>query len=280
MIAMEEFELWRDQGDDPPLIIRGEARLPRNPKGAVVICHGFKGFAHFSFFPYLAGKIAEAGFRAITFDFSGSGIGEDRQNFTNPDAFTHNTYRQELDDIEAVVAEARVHDWIEDGYGLFGHSRGGGVAILHAQRDPKVKTLVTWAAISSTNRWTHEVVEKWRATGFIDIENARTKQTIPLSTDILHEVEHFGDSMLNIPYAASRMKIPWLILHGAEDETVDVSEAERLNGLSERVSTLRIVEGTDHSLGGKHPLPDVITPMLEQVTRETVEFYSKNMPAV
>jgi alpha-beta hydrolase superfamily lysophospholipase len=280
VIPREEFELWRDQGDDRPLIIRGEARLPENPKGTVVICHGFKGFAHFSFFPYVAEKLAEAGFRAITFDFSGSGVGEDRENFTNPEAFTHNTYRQELDDIESVVAEARVHDWIEDGYGLFGHSRGGGVAILHAQRDPQVKTLVTWAAISSTNRWTHEVVAKWRETGFVDIENARTKQTIPLSTDILHEVEHLGDTMLNIPHAASRIKIPWLILHGAQDETVSVSEAERLNSLSDSISTLRIVEGTDHSLGGKHPLPEKITPMLEQVTRETVEFYSANMPAV
>lgn len=280
MIEQEEFELWRDQGDDRPLIIRGEVRLPRNPKGAVVICHGFKGFAHFSFFPYLAEKLAEAGFRAITFDFSGSGIGEDRENFTNPEAFTHNTYRQELDDIEAVVEEARVHHWIKDGYGLFGHSRGGGVAILHADRDAMVKTLVTWAAISSTNRWTHEVVEKWRQTGFIDIENARTKQTIPLSTDLLHEVEHFGQTMLNIPDAASCIRIPWLIVHGAQDETVDVSEAERLSNLSDGTSTLRIVEGTDHSLGGKHPLPDVITPMLESVTSETVEFYSKNMPAV
>jgi alpha-beta hydrolase superfamily lysophospholipase len=280
VIRKEEFELWRDQGDDRPLIIRGEVRLPDNPKGAVVICHGFKGFAHFSFFPYLAEKVAEAGFRAITFDFSGSGIGEDRLNFTNPDAFTHNTYRQELDDIEAVVAEARVHDWIEDSYGLFGHSRGGGVAILHAQRDKHVKALVTWAAISSTNRWTSEVIARWRETGFTNIENARTKQTIPLSIDILHEVEHFGETLLNIPYAASRIKVPWLILHGAQDETVNVSEAEKLGRLSDGTSTLRIVEGTDHSLGGKHPLPEIISPMLEQVTCETVEFYSANMPTV
>ncbi len=280
MIQKEEFELWRDQGDERPLIIRGEIRLPENPKCAVVICHGFKGFAHFSFFPYVAEKLAEAGFRAITFDFSGSGVGEDRENFTNPDAFTHNTYHQELDDLEAVVAEARVHDWIDDGYGLFGHSRGGGVAILHAQRDSQVKTLVTWAAISSTNRWDHDVVTKWRETGFTDIVNARTKQTIPLSLDILHEVEHYGETLLNIPYAASRIKVPWLILHGAQDETVPASEAEKLGRLSDTVSTLRIVEGTDHSLGGKHPLPEKIAPMLEQVTRETVEFFSANMPAV
>jgi len=276
VIEMEEFELWRDRGDETPLIIRGEAHLPSNPKGTVVICHGFKGFAHFSFFPYLAKQLAEAGLRAITFDFSGSGIGEDRENFTNPEAFTHNTYAQELDDLDAVVAEARVHDWIEDGYGLFGHSRGGGVAILHACRDSQVKTLVTWAAISTTNRWTHDAVADWRATGFMDIVNARTKQSIPLSTDLLHEVEQFSETTLNIPFAASRIQAPWLIVHGADDETVPVAEAQRLSSLSEGVSTLRIIEKTDHSLGGKHPL-EMITPTLESVTRETVEFFSKNL---
>ncbi len=281
MIELEEFELWRDRGEDKPLIIRGEARLPLNAKGAVVICHGFKGFAHFSFFPYVAGQLAEAGYRAITFDFSGSGIGKDRENFTNPDAFTHNTYRQELDDLEAVVAEARVRDWIEADFGLFGHSRGGGVAILHACRDSHVKALVTWAAIASTNRWSPEVVAAWRKSGFMDIVNARTKQTIPVSTNLLHEVEQYGDTTLNIAFAASRIRAPWLILHGLDDETVPVSEAERLSVLSEGVSTLRTIEGANHSLGGKHPLEE-ITPILESVTRETVEFFAARLapPAV
>ena len=278
MIELEEFELWRDRGDDSPLIIRGEARLPANPKGTVVICHGFKGFAHFSFFPYVAEQLANAGFRAITFDFSGSGIGKDRENFTNPDAFTHNTYIQELDDLEAVVSEARVHDWIDGDYGLFGHSRGGGIAILHASRDPYVKALVTWAAISSTNRWTHETVADWRATGFMDIVNTRTKQSIPLSTDILHEVEHFGETMLNIPHAASSIHVPWLIVHGGDDETVPFSEAESLSSLSDGISTLSIHDGANHSLGGKHPLTEV-SPTLEKVTRETVDFFSAKMKA-
>ncbi len=125
VIDLDEFELWRDRGDEAPLIIRGEARVPQGARGTVVICHGFKGFAHFSFFPYLAQQLAERGLRAITFDFSGSGIGEDRENFTNRDAFTHNTYMQELEDLDAVVSEARVRDWIDDSYGLLGHSQAG-----------------------------------------------------------------------------------------------------------------------------------------------------------
>ena len=112
---LEVFEFWRDRGEAAPLIVRGEVRHPADAKGAVVICHGFKGFARFAFFPRLADQIADRGLRAITFDFSGSGIGEDRENFTNPSAFTSNTYLQELEDLAAVVAEARVRRWIDDG---------------------------------------------------------------------------------------------------------------------------------------------------------------------
>jgi alpha-beta hydrolase superfamily lysophospholipase len=275
-VQTEEFELWRDRGERAPLIIRGEARIPADARSAVVICHGFKGFAHFAFFPYLAGKIAEAGMRAITFDFSGSGVGDDRENFTNPLAFTHNTYLQELADLEAVIAEARVHDWIDAGYGLFGHSRGGGVAILHAASDAAVKALVTWASISSANRWAPEVIADWRQRGFMDITNARTGQTIPLSIELLQEVEALGETRLNIPSAASHVKVPWLILHGREDETVALAEGERLAALSEGTSTFRAVDGANHTFGGKHPLT-AVPPVLESTVRETVEFFAGHL---
>ncbi len=270
-MRLEEFEVWRDRGEKAPLIIRGEARVPDDGRGAVIICHGFKGFARFAFFPMLAERLGEAGLCAITFDFSGSGIGKDRENFTNPLAFTHNTYLQELDDLNAVVAEAKVHDWIDDHYGVLGHSRGGGVAILHAARDPAVKALVTWAAISSTNRWAPEVVAEWRQRGYIDVPNARTGQTIKLSIELLHEVERHGETRLNIAAAASGIHSPWLILHGDADETVPASEAERLASLSD-VATLSIVEGGSHTFGAKHPLGDV-GPVLDHVLGGSVDFF-------
>lgn len=279
MIELDEFDLWRDRGDESPLIIRGEARVPDQASGTVVICHGFKGFAHFSFFPYVAQQLAEGGLRAITFDFSGSGVGEDRENFTNRDAFTHNTYMQELEDLDAVVAEARVRDWIDDGYGLMGHSRGGGIAILHAARDAGVKALVTWAAISSTNRWAPEVVTDWRQRGFIDIPNARTGDVIPVSIELLHEVERYGETRLNIAAAAAQIEAPWLIVHGTEDETLAVSEAERLASVAGPEAELLVLDGVNHSFGGKHPLTEV-TPVLESVTRRTVEFFRKHLVRV
>ncbi len=276
MIELDEFEIRRNRGSEPELIIRGEAHIPADPRGTVVICHGFKGFAHWAFFPYLAAQLAAGGLCAVTFDFSGSGIGDDRENFTNPNAFTANTYRQELDDLEAVLGKARESGWIEDRYGLFGHSRGGGVAVMRASVDENLKALVTWAAISSTNRWTTEAAAEWRRSGFTNIHNARTGQTIPLSTALLDEVEAYGETNLNVASAASRISVPWLIVHGSADETVAVSEGERLHRLSPSSSTLRVIDGANHAFDARHPLTET-PPALTTATSETVSFFAEHL---
>ena len=77
------------------LRIRGEARIPVRPPGAtaqgVILCHGFKGFGRWGFFPYLAERLAAEGLTAVTFDFSGSGVGPDRETFTELHAFAANS---------------------------------------------------------------------------------------------------------------------------------------------------------------------------------------------
>ena len=82
-VEAERFEIPCKDG----LSIRGEVYRAEPSLGAVIVCHGFKGFAHWAFFPYLARKLAEDGLTAITFDFSGSGIGRDRESFTDAEAF-------------------------------------------------------------------------------------------------------------------------------------------------------------------------------------------------
>jgi uncharacterized protein len=272
MIREDSFTLHRPGG----LTIRGETFAEAdNPSRTVVICHGFKGFAHWGFFPHLARAIANAGMRAITFDFSGSGIGDDRETFVDADAFAKNTFTQELADLDAVIKEARRREWITQPYGLLGHSRGGGVAILHAGANEDVKALVTWAAISYVTRWTPSDVITWRERGFVDIVNARTGQVMKLGTSLLDEVEEYGQSRLDIAAAAARVKVPWLILHGDEDETVPRSEADRLHELSRGSSTLRIVRA-NHGFGAKHPF-DEVPESLEEAISATLDFLDNHL---
>src|SRR6266566_3940279 len=102
-IKAETFEIPCRDG----LSIRGEVYLADSSLGSVVICHGFKGFAHWAFFPYLARTLAQDGLTAITFDFSGSGIGADRESFTQAAAFANNTFSRELEDLELIEDYAR-----------------------------------------------------------------------------------------------------------------------------------------------------------------------------
>ncbi len=284
MIETEQFELTRDRpGGGKPLVVRGESyhSAPGSSTEAagaatVVICHGFKGFAHWAFFPYLARTVTEYGMRAVTFDLSGSGIGVDRENFTTLEEFTTNTFTQELTDLDEVIAESRRRGWIDREFGLFGHSRGGGVAILHASLDRDVKALVTWAAISSTSRWDEDVVRDWRSRGYTDIENTRTRQTMRLGIAVLDEVEALGKTKLDVAAAARRISVPWLVVHGDADETVPVKEAELLSELSPGFSTLWTVEGAGHAFGATHPVSHP-PPLLALVTRGTVQFLAEHL---
>ena len=62
--------------------LRGDIREGRI-SSAIVVCHGFKGFKDWGFFPYLADCLAAGtGAMVISFNFSGSGIGPDLESFT------------------------------------------------------------------------------------------------------------------------------------------------------------------------------------------------------
>jgi len=268
----EAFEIPCSDG----LFIRGEVYPAETALGSVIICHGFKGFAHWAFFPYLARSLAEAGLNAITFDFSGSGIGPDRESFTQPDAFAGNTFSKEQDDIENVFDFASRRKIINGKFGLFGHSRGGGMAIIYAAgHAAEVSSLVTWASIGRTNWWTPEDALTWRRRGYAEVTNSRTGQVMRIDTDLLEDVELHGATKLDVAGAAQKVKVPWLIIHGTGDETVRSTEAERLHELSPEVSTLRLIKDANHGFGATHPLNE-IPRALEKVVLETVKFFVRN----
>lgn len=261
------------------LTIRGDLYPAESPVGTVVITHGFKGFARWAFFPYLARSLAQDGLTAITFDTSGSGIGPDRESFTQEREFAANTLSKDLDDFELVEDYARRKKWIDGKYGLFGHSRGGGTAILFtAAEGSMVSSLVTWAAISYPTRWSPEDVLTWRKRGYSEVTNSRTGQIMRLETDMLDDVELHAKTKLNIENAARKIKVPWLIVHGTADDTVPSTEAEHLHSLSKGLSTLRLIKGANHGFDAKHPLTEV-PPVLEKVVQETVKFFVRNATA-
>jgi alpha-beta hydrolase superfamily lysophospholipase len=243
-----------------------------------VIVHGFKGFKDWGMFPHLAERLARAGFTAVSFNLSGSGV-DDAGDFSLPDRFAHNTFSAELQDLAQVldaVMSGVIGVPVPTSLGLIGHSRGGGIAALQTSRDSRVRALVTWAAISRVERWGREQREAWRAAGHTEIQNARTGQILPLYTDVLDDIERNAQT-LDIPSAAARIKVPWLIIHGTEDESVSFSEAEALKAANRRRKTrLLAIERGGHTFGATHPWRSA-TPELDTVFDATLEWLASHL---
>ncbi len=240
-----------------------------SPRPAVIVLHGFKGFKDWGMFPPFSERLARAGVTAVTPNLSGSGVDEAGQ-FTRPDRFAHNTFSAELEDLSRVVsalAEGRLGVPAPSRIGLVGHSRGGGIAVLQAARDPRIRALVTWAAISSVERWSPEEQSSWRERGVNEVVNSRTGQKLPQYLEVLDDVaRHAGvGGALDILGAAARVRVPWLIAHGARDEAVSPLEGQALFAASPSdATTLLEIEEAGHTFGTVHPWKGT-TPEFERV---------------
>ena len=261
-------------------VLHGFVDLPdaAGERPAVVICHGFKGFMEWGFFPHLAALLAERGFVAVRFNLSGAGMLPGDELVTDVDAFRENTYSRELADLQAVLAAAG--ETIAPGrvdrrrVGLFGHSRGGGAALLAAASPhwrERVGALVTWAAIADVDRFTPEQKEDWRRAGELPVVNARTGQELALGRALLDDVEE-RRAELDLLAAAAARRAPWLIVHGAEDESVPVEEAHRLAGRAGGEKELLVIPGANHTFGGRHPFAGP-TPQLVQALNATQRWF-------
>jgi pimeloyl-ACP methyl ester carboxylesterase len=243
------------------------------PRPAIVVVHGFKGFKDWGMWPPFAERLARAGFVAVTLNLSGSGV-DDRGEFAYPERFGHNTFTAELQDIRRVMdalAAGELETAPPPAVGMLGHSRGGGMAVLHTAEDARVRALVTWAAISTVERWQTSERAAWRASGMQKVTNVRTGQVLPLYPDVLDDIERHARE-LDIERAAASITVPWLIVHGTADEAVALAEGRRLAAAAPGTATLW-VEGAGHTFGAAHPWVGS-TPALDRVLDETIGFFS------
>ena len=248
------------------------------PRAAVVTVHGFKGFKDWGMWPPFAERLARGGVTAVSLNLSGSGV-DNSGSFAFPERFGHNTFSAELEDLGRVIAALFRGDLgvaIPSSLGLVGHSRGGGMSLLHTVRDSRVRALATWSAISTVERWRQPERERWRRTGVQEVRNARTGEVLPLYTDVLDDIER-NAADLDIQKAAAKIAVPWLLVHGAADEAVSIAEADRLAEVSGGPRTeVLIIEGAGHTFGAMHPW-NGSNPALDRVFDATLAFLAKEL---
>lgn len=224
-------------------VIRGDLRFlnDEKKKPLVIVCHGFMAFKDWGFFPYIGERLAQAGFVCFVFNFSHNGVVDDGERITEYKRFEQNTITKELEDLDAVISHFVNNDFgykgiDEQRIALVGHSRGGAVAILQSASDVRVKALVTLSAVSTFDRWTLRQKEQWRKERFLPLAKDGSVSSLRIGIRYLEDLEQ-NQRRFDIPFAASKIRIPWLLIHGEADVTVPPREAEILYQASNKATT-------------------------------------------
>ena len=199
-------------------------------------------------------------------------------DFPDLEAFGKNNFSLELDDIDVVMNWLSNHNEIKneidhESISLIGHSRGGGIILIKSSEDKRFSNVVTWGGVSDFNsRFPKgEVLEAWKQDGIVYIDNARTKQKMP---HYIQFYENFIENKqrFNIKRSVENLKIPYLIIHGSNDETVSLLEAENLFKWNPNNKIIIIEKGT-HTFGSSQPWEGLTMPAeLEKTVKETINF--------
>lgn len=248
-------------------------------KAIVIFCHGYKGYKDWGAWNLVAKEFADNNFFFIKFNFShNGGTVKNPIDFPDLEAFGNNNYTIELDDLEQVI------NWI-DGNNLYekemdkskiyliGHSRAGGIVTIKASENSKISKVVSWAGVSNFgNRFPKkEALKQWEKDGVFYVLNGRTKQQMP---HFYQYYENFkaNEKRLTIKSAIEKIKIPYLIIHGKQDESVSVQEAYQLNRWNPK-SKLVLIDNASHTFGISHPYTEEnLSEEMRTVVKSTINF--------
>ncbi|NNE33212.1 MAG: alpha/beta hydrolase fold domain-containing protein [Winogradskyella sp.] len=253
-----------------------------NKQPIVIFCHGYKGFKDWGAWDLMANKVSAAGYCFIKFNFShNGGTMENPIDFPDLNAFGNNNYSKELEDLNDVINWTQNHflnnDLIDTSQiYLMGHSRGGGIAIIKAFEDIRVKKLIALASVSdfSTRTYTIGNLKEWKEKGVKYVINGRTKQRMPHFFQFYEDFKA-NEKRLNIKSAVEQLSIPILIIHGDEDTSIALHEAENLHNWNPK-SQLEIIEGANHVFNTKHPWEKTsLSKELNKVAESTIKFLNK-----
>jgi len=248
----------------------------------VVFVHGFKGFKDWGHFGLLGDFFAAQGFVFVKLNFSHNGVVPGGTgDLEDLEAFGRNNYCLELADLTQLLdalhtpGATPLPPEVLDLSRLYlvGHSRGGGIVLLQASEDPRVRAVVTWAAVADLHpRWSAEVLASWQQAGVLHVPNVRTGQQLPLYYQM---VENYFTHLprLDLPSRLPLLRQPLLVVHGEPDETVPVSAAYQLKN-QKPDTELVVLPDAPHNFGGAHPwvsteLPD---PAYAAATRTATFF--------
>ncbi len=263
--------------------VRADLRASASGAGRalIVVCHGFLGYKRWGFFPHLSDRFAGAGFDVLTMSFSLNGVDEATGLIDRPGDFARNTVSAEIADLRGVLSFVRSGGLESDGIGaetlgLFGHSRGGAVALLVAGEFREVRSIITWSTVGRLDRYTARRKAAWKKEGALVFNDPRAREPLRLDYSYYEDIDARREAF-DIPRAAAALSVPHLMVHGGRDAAVTLREAGTLpaepgNG----VSRLEIVHGAGHTFNVSHPMRRP-TGALERAAGLSVDWFVRTL---
>lgn len=198
------------------------------PNNLLIMAHGFRG------------SMEGGGRAAYLSQMASMFVNVLRFNFTGSQILSH-----QIEELEAVL------DFVQKKYHnprlfLLGRSMGGAASLVTASRRSDIAGLALWATPNDLhatfkNALGDENYSRLKGGKTLDLEDERG--SITLTPDFVSDLDKYDlQQMLR-----AWQKRPLLIIHGSNDETVDVSQAQRSFALAGRPKKLVIVPGADHS---------------------------------
>ncbi len=244
-----------------------------------IFAHGYKGFKDFGAWSIIGDQMANNGIVFVRFNFSHNGVSiENPMEFEDLNAFGENNYSKEIVDLNTIIdhiysLSESYSNWNNRNISLIGHSRGGGMIILCAAKNERIRSIITWAAINSTYNGmpNGEELQEWKDNGVRYVLNGRTKQEMPHYYQFYEDLLENSES-LNIEASAKLISIPWLIIHGDKDEAVPLEEAQQLHQWSLN-SRIEIISKGSHTFSIIHPwINDKLSNEMQKVVDLSIRF--------
>lgn len=195
-----------------------------------IIGHGVTGNKDRPIVEDSAKALNQAGFDTLAFSFSGNGDSEGR--------FQDSHVSKEVGDLGSIldaVGERKI--------AYVGHSMGAAVGLLRASSDPRIQRLVSLAGMVDTKTFAlTEFGEEKPDHGLMWEE-----EDCPLSQAFMTDL---CETVGSVHENATRVSIPWLLIHGKEDDVVSTKDSESISALAKDNVSFVSVDGADHSFNG------------------------------
>lgn len=190
-----------------------------------IVGHGVTGNKDRPFVVALAEGLCAAGVGSLRFSFAGNGNSGGR--------FQDATVSKEVDDLGAVLDAAG-----DRSVCYVGHSMGGAVGVLRASRDQRIRCLVSLAGMVHTQAFAQREFGDETPD-----EGCMWEDTdCPLSRAYMDDMAQIH-SVVDL---AERITVPWLFVHGSEDDVVPLQDTGDIMARAPGPVQLLELPGADH----------------------------------